>query len=422
MSDLDQDYTPEPDELVPKKPTKRQKKVIIERAPGIKLGLSRRQSVGYHPKTIEKKASTPLRLPLRSMDPQAITALVTTKFKVPTFTKKMGMQLGSGLRPGTSLGMRRTAQVSMFALHDPDAPDALILYVPKKKLSETEKTLLMAKTPGKTPDFEVEVVVDPLLARILRPHQVEGVKFLYDCTTGAKVENAFGCIMADEMGLGKTLQCITLVWTLLRQSPTPGKPGIEKAIIACPSSLVKNWANELKKWLGENRVRPYSCDNKGTKEQTTKDIHQFVSAKGRAIVNPVLIVSYETLRIYSDILCKTEIGLLMCDEGHRLKNADSLTYQALNQLNAKRRVILSGTPIQNDLVEYFSLLSFAIPGVLGTASEFRKHFELPILRGRDADASDKDKQKSEEKLTELLAIANKFIIRRTAELLTKYCI
>jgi len=59
------------------------------------------------------------------------------------------------------------------------------------------------------------------------------------------VDNQYGCIMADEMGLGKTLQCIALLWTLLKQSPLPGKPTIEKCIIACPSSLVKNWANEL---------------------------------------------------------------------------------------------------------------------------------------------------------------------------------
>ena|SRR5712671_4308696 len=59
------------------------------------------------------------------------------------------------------------------------------------------------------------------------------------------VENQYGCIMADGMGLGKTLQCIALLWTLLKQSPHAGKPTIEKSIIACPSSLVKNWANEL---------------------------------------------------------------------------------------------------------------------------------------------------------------------------------
>ena len=78
--------------------------------------------------------------------------------------------------------------------------------------------------------------------------------------------------------------------------------------------------------------------------------------------------------------------------------------------------------IINQYLEYYSLLSFAIPGILGTESEFRKNFENPILRGRDADASDKDRLKSEEKLQELLLIANKFIIRRTADLLTKFCL
>lgn len=260
-----------------------------------------------------------------------------------------------------------------------------------------------------------------MIACVLRPHQLEGVQFLYDCTMGLKAENSFGCIMADEMGLGKTLQCITLLWTLLTQSPIPGVPTIEKAIIVCPSSLVKNWANELKKWLGEGRVRPYSCDNKGTKLETTKDIEHFSSSKGRGVVNPVLIISYESLRTYSPILKKTEIGLMLCDEGHRLKNAENQTYQALSTLNVKRRVILSGTPIQNDLTEYFSLLNFIIPGVLGTNADFRRKYELPILKGRDADASPADRVKGEESLTNLSAIANRFIIRRTAELLTKYC-
>ena len=61
----------------------------------------------------------------------------------------------------------------------------------------------------------MHVVVDPLLCTVLRPHQREGVKFMYECVTGSRIENFNGCIMADEMGLGKTLQCIALMWTLL---------------------------------------------------------------------------------------------------------------------------------------------------------------------------------------------------------------
>lgn len=69
---------------------------------------------------------------------------------------------------------------------------------------------------------------------------------MYDCVTGVQIPGAHGCIMADEMGLGKTLQCITLMWTLLRQGPEC-RPTIDKAIIVCPSSLVRNWSNEINK-------------------------------------------------------------------------------------------------------------------------------------------------------------------------------
>jgi hypothetical protein len=100
---------------------------------------------------------------------------------------------------------------------------------------------------------------------------------------------------------------------------------------------------------------------------------------------------------------------------------DSQTFQALNALNVQRRVILSGTPIQNDLSEYFSLLNFANPEYLGTRADFRKNFELKILRGRDADASEKERMESDAKLKELGGLVSKFIIRRTNDLLSKYC-
>ncbi|KAJ3071028.1 DNA-dependent ATPase protein rad54 [Podochytrium sp. JEL0797] len=343
------------------------------------------------------------------------------KFK-PLTVKGSGEKfLGSGFKQGSILGVRSQVNRIQGPVHDPEQEGAIILFTPhimsQVELFERTKSTAIGKPQ---PMQQVHVVIDPILAKVLRKHQVEGVKFLYDCLVGIKKENCFGCIMADEMGLGKTLQCITILWTLLRQSPEPGKPTIEKAIIVCPSSLVKNWSNELKKWLGPHRINSLACDNKGGREQSSRDLEQFVAAKGRGVTQPVLIISYESLRGYSELLSRTEIGLLMCDEGHRLKNADSQTYVSLNGLNAKRRVILTGTPVQNDLVEYYSLLSFAIPGVLGTEAEFRKNFENPIQRGRDSMALQADREKGDEKLKELLVIANKFIIRRTAELLTKF--
>ncbi|KAJ1939172.1 DNA-dependent ATPase protein rad54, partial [Linderina pennispora] len=181
-----------------------------------------------------------------------------------------------------------------------------------------------------------------------------------------------------------------------------------------------NWANEIVKWLGSTKIAPLACDNKGTKEKVTRSLEQFIGARGRMIIHPVLIISYETLRTYINVLSRGPIGLLLCDEGHRLKNSASQTFQALDSLKVERRVILSGTPIQNDLSEYFSLLNFTNPGLLGSTQEFRKKYELPILRGRDALATDGEQKRGDEMLAELNAIASKVIIRRTNDLLSKY--
>lgn len=150
------------------------------------------------------------------------------------------------------------------------------------------------------------------------------------------------------------------------------------------------------------------------------EIRQWVSAHGRAIVRPVIIVSYETLRSLTDELGDAPVGLLLCDEAHRLKNANNQTYTALNSINVQRRVLLTGTPIQNDLTEYFALLDFAIPGCLGNRASFKKDYENVIMKGRNADASEKELERCQEKLRALTTEVNKFVIRRTNDLLTKY--
>lgn len=150
-----------------------------------------------------------------------------------------------------------------------------------------------------------------------------------------------------------------------------------------------------------------------------KDLTQFMQAKGRTAI-PILIISYETFRMHCEILQSQQIGLVLCDEGHRLKNCENQTYSALMKLQAKRRVLLSGTPIQNDLVEYFSLIHFVNEGLLGTSQEFKKKFENPILKGQDAYASDSERSKAIACQQELSAIVKMCIIRRTSALLTKY--
>lgn len=368
--------------------------------------------------------------------------LFRQRFAVPLINKDAGSY--NPFRPAPTLGMRKGAVFVAKPLHDPSGEFAIVLFdptidgkpitveeeikqsqdenIPKLDVPIMHKSLAdilgLKKVVEEHP--KVPVVIDPRLAKVLRPHQVEGVKFLYRCVTGLIDTKANGCIMADEMGLGKTLQCIALMWTLLKQSPEPGKSTIQKCVIACPSSLVRNWANELVKWLGKDAVTPFAVDGKASKDELTTQLRQWSVASGRAVVRPVLIVSYETLRLNVGELSNTPIGLLLCDEGHRLKNGESQTFEALNGLNVSRRVILSGTPIQNDLSEYFSLLNFANPSLLGTRMEFRKQYELPILRGRDAAGTDEDQRKGNERLAELLALVNKFIIRRTNDILSKY--
>ncbi|KAK9475330.1 DNA repair protein [Dipodascopsis tothii] len=357
------------------------------------------------------------------------TTIFAKKFTVPLKDRSDEM----ARRPPPSLGMLRPATFVPRPLHDPAGEFAIVLFDPTVDDVEPPapappprtgpKTLaeLLSLTPAtQRPPSKVAVVIDPRLAKILRPHQVEGVKFLYRCTTGLIDPAAHGCIMADEMGLGKTLQCIALMWTLLRQSPSASKGTIEKCVIACPSSLVRNWANELVKWLGRDALTPFAIDGKASKAELHRQLRQWAIASGRSVVRPVLIVSYETLRMNVAELRETDIGLLLCDEGHRLKNDESQTFTALNSLRVSRRVILSGTPIQNDLSEYFALLNFANPGLLGTRADFHKNFEVPILRGRDADGSETDRATGDQRLSELGQLVNRFIIRRTNDILSKY--
>ncbi|XP_078527823.1 DNA repair and recombination protein RAD54-like isoform X1 [Lissotriton helveticus] len=330
-----------------------------------------------------------------------IRSILSKPFKVPIPNYKGAL----GIR---ALGIKKAGV--RRALHDPFEDGALVLYEPPPLSAHDLLKVDKEKVP-------VHVVVDPVLCRILRPHQREGVKFLWECVTGRRIPGSDGCIMADEMGLGKTLQCITLMWTLLRQSPD-AKPEIEKAVVVSPSSLVKNWYNEVGKWLG-GRIEPLAIDG-GSKDEIDRKLAGFMSQHGSRVPTPILIISYETFRLHAEVLHKGSVGLVICDEGHRLKNSENQTYQALNSLKTTRRVLISGTPIQNDLLEYFSLVHFVNAGILGTAQEFKKRFEIPILKGRDADASPSDRLKGEEKLKELISVVNRCLIRRTSDILSKY--
>lgn len=132
----------------------------------------------------------------------------------------------------------------------------------------------------------MDVVIDPYISSMLRPHQREGVKFLYDCVMEIKDFKGAGAVLADEMGLGKTLQTIALVWTLLKQSPFGGA-AIKRALVVCPASLVQNWQKEFKKWLGDERCRTFAV-------QPNTDLNDFMLSS----IYSVIIIGYERVRFF----------------------------------------------------------------------------------------------------------------------------
>lgn len=281
--------------------------------------------------------------------------------------------------------------------HDPSAPGAIVM-----------------RRPSSCPKDKqiVDVVVDPLLTQHLRDHQREGVKFLYECVMGMRGDEMRGAILADEMGLGKTLQTIALIWTLLKQNPIAGDaPIIKKALIVCPVTLINNWRKEFRKWLGNDRLGVYVYDD------TKKRITDFT--KGRAY--SVMIIGYEKLRTVHEELKKGQnIDIVIADEGHRLKNAKNKSALAIKNLDTTMRVILSGTPIQNELSEFFMMVDFVNPNLLGSYKSFMKEFETPIVRSRQPGASSKDLEKGEDMSEELASLTSKFILRRNADILSKY--
>lgn len=338
------------------------------------------------------------------------------QFKIPSGCKITSKSIE--LRKVKSLGLKRNWQplrpgdLSGFrsSIMDSGEPemndeDADLEGLPNSESLPPFERLILWRDES-DPTNAVEVV--PELASKLRPHQREGVQFLFECTMGLRGFDGNGCILADDMGLGKTLMSITTLWTLLNQGFVKGESAVKKVVVVCPTSLVGNWENEINRWLSGR------CIIFAVKSEPKKIIKSFVQHRGKG----VLIVSYETQRRYSAMFKPSPLSaqnpcdLLICDEAHKLKNAESGLAVALNELPAKKRILLSGTPMQNELTEFYNMVNFCNPLVLGTLSEFRKNYERPILNSREPGASPSIVEKAAKLQRELSTIVNEFILKR----------
>ncbi|XP_074637415.1 DNA repair and recombination protein RAD54B-like isoform X3 [Acropora palmata] len=284
--------------------------------------------------------------------------------------------------------------------HDVNTPGALVMPRPSAahQLERNKEVLGL-----------VDVIVDPHLSQHLRPHQKEGVKFLYECVMGLRNFNGNGAILADDMGLGKTLQCISVLWTLHKQGMYGGRPSVKRTLIITPGSLVTNWSSEFRKWLGGERLKVYTVTSE-------KRVKGFVDSP----LYPVMIISYEMFLRSVEEIRSINFGLVICDEAHRLKNTNIKTATMISGLKTKRRILLTGTPVQNDLKEFHSLIDLCNPEILGTQASFRRLYEEPIVRGQQPDASVEEKLLGQTRANELNRLTSLFFLRRTSEINSRY--
>ena len=210
-------------------------------------------------------------------------------------------------------------------------------------------------------------VVPPLPAGIhaeLRPYQIAGFHFL-----AYLASNNFGGILADDMGLGKTLQTLTWLAWLREQPGFDGKP----SLVVCPKSVMDNWRSESARFMPGLRVAHWRS---GT---GVGEIDALVKSCD------LLVVNYPSLRLIEKQLTTRTWHAVILDEAQAIKNPESQTAKAACKLNAQYRLALSGTPIENRLLDLWSIMGFAMPGVLGTRAYFQRTFDAksdPFARRR----------------------------------------
>ncbi|KAG2393095.1 hypothetical protein C9374_009672 [Naegleria lovaniensis] len=184
-----------------------------------------------------------------------------------------------------------------------------------------------------------------------------------------------GGILGDEMGLGKTVQIASYLAGLHYS-------GLFKpSIIISPATVMKQWQEELNTWWPQLRVCILHTSS------SSKANFEDLIEKVASCPDGVLITTYESLRNYQEILIEKEWGYIILDEGHKIRNPDAAITLACKKFNSPNRIILTGTPIQNNLKELWSLFDFCYPGKLGTLPVFLSQFAVPITLGGYSNAS-----------------------------------
>ena len=199
--------------------------------------------------------------------------------------------------------------------------------------------------------------LDPAFWSQLRPYQARGVEWL----ASLAAQNCNG-LLADDMGLGKTIQALAFcAW--LRATTSAKVP----ALVVCPTSLVANWLREAARFTPHLRALHLTGPDRAVRF-------------GEAAQQDLLVTSYAILRRDIERYRALDFSLVILDEAQHIKNRASQNAQAAKALRARHRLILTGTPLENSILDLWSLFDFLQPGYLGPAAEFRERYETPLAR------------------------------------------
>jgi len=224
----------------------------------------------------------------------------------------------------------------------------------------------------------------------LRPYQQRGLSWL-SFLGGLGV----GAILADDMGLGKTVQLLSLLWAdraktgSVREDPDFDLPA--PSLLICPMSLTGNWQREAERFTPDLKVHVHH----GADRLTGAELAAEVAAAD------LVITTYQTAARDLAALSQVRWARVVCDEAQAIKNHLSQQAKAVRSLPAASRIALTGTPVENQLSELWSIMEFANPGLLGSAKSFRDRYAVPVERHGSAEAA-----------RELRRITEPFVLRR----------
>uniref|UniRef100_A0A8C5ZME0 Proliferation-associated SNF2-like protein n=2 Tax=Marmota marmota marmota TaxID=9994 RepID=A0A8C5ZME0_MARMA len=230
---------------------------------------------------------------------------------------------------------------------------------------------------------------------VMRWYQVEGMEWLRMLW-----ENGINGILADEMGLGKTVQCIATIALMIQR----GVPG--PFLVCGPLSTLPNWMAEFKRFTPEIPTMLYH----GTQEERQKLVRNIHKRKGTLQIHPVVITSFEIAMRDRNALQHCYWKYLIVDEGHRIKNMKCRLIRELKRFNADNKLLLTGTPLQNNLSELWSLLNFLLPDVFDDLKSFESWFDITSLSETAEDIIAKEREQNV--LHMLHQILTPFLLRR----------